>query len=230
MKNLNKNIKKVKIYVVINCFENPNKVYIGKTKNSREKDHRKIYGNSIEYFYVDEVESLYHKDWEPLETYWIEQFRQWGFEVINKRKKGGSGPDYHTEKTKQKISQSTIGHKKSLETKTKMSLSHKGKILSKEIKDKISNSNKGKNFNEKHISNLKLGHLKKDKTFYKSDIWLKNIKKPILQYDLKENFIKEWSSIREASKNLNINESSISQHLGGKQKTSGGYIWKFKNN
>jgi len=85
MKNLNKNIEKVKIYVVINCFENPNKVYIGKTKNSREKDHKKIYGNNIEYFYVDEVESLNHKDWEPLETYWIEQFRQWGFEIMNKR-------------------------------------------------------------------------------------------------------------------------------------------------
>ena len=44
------------------------------------------------------------------------------------------------------------------------------------------------------------------------------------------NFLKEWPSIREASKNLNINKSSISQYLEGKQKTSGGYIWKFKNN
>jgi hypothetical protein len=230
MKNLNKNIEKVKIYVVINCFENPNKVYIGKTKNSREKDHRKIYGNAIEYFYVDEVKSLDHKDWEPLETYWIEQFRQWGFEIMNKRRKGGSGPDFHTEKTKQKISQTTIGHKKSLETKTKMSLSHKGKILSKEIKDKISNSNKGKTFSSSHIDNLKKGHLKKDKDFYKNKKWLKNIEKPITQYDLKGNFIKDWSSIREASEYLNINRSSISQHLGGKQKTSGGYIWKYKEN
>ena len=165
MKNLNKNTEKVKIYVVINCFENPNKVYIGKTKNSREKDHKKIYGNSIEYFYVDEVESLNHKDWEPLETYWIEQFRQWGFEIMNKRRKGGSGPDFHTEKTKQKISQAVMGHKKSLETKTKMSLSHKGKILSKECKQKMSIVRKGKIFTNSHIDNLKKGHLKKRQKF-----------------------------------------------------------------
>jgi hypothetical protein len=218
------------IYLVENCYGDPYSVYIGKTKNSRKKDHIKTFGKNVIYTEIDNVSSFKWMDWEPLESYWIEQFRQWGFKIMNKRKKGGSGPDFHTEKTKQKISQTTIGHKKLLETKIKMSLSHKGKILSKEIKDKISNSNKGKTFSSSHIDNLKKGHLKKDKDFYKNKKWLKNIEKPITQYDLKGNFIKDWSSIREASEYLNINRSSISQHLGGKQKTSGGYIWKYKEN
>lgn len=225
MKNLNKNIEKVKIYVVINCYGDLNKVYVGKTKNSREADHRKIYGNFIEYFYIDEVESLYHKDWEPLETYWIEQFRQWGFEIMNKRKKGGSGPDYQTSETRIKMSKPkpNSGGRGIPKPGTSEALRGKSRPDTRE-------RFKGKNLSQEHVSNLKLGHLKKDRTFYKSDIWLKNIKKPIFQYDIDGNFVREWSSIREASENLNINESSISQHLGGKQKTSGGYIWKFKNN
>jgi hypothetical protein len=94
---------KTYIYLVTNCYNDPNKVYIGKTKNTRKQKHKLTYGN-IEYTILDEIHSLDYKDWEPLETYWIEQFRQWGFELMNKRKKGGSGPNYHTEETKQKIS------------------------------------------------------------------------------------------------------------------------------
>ena len=225
MKNQDSVIKKVKIYVVINCFGDSSKVYIGKTKNSRENDHKKFYGNAIEYFYIDEINSLNHKDWEPLETFWIEQFRQWGFKIMNKRRKGGSGPDFHTFETRIKMSKPKPNSGGRGIPKPGTSEALKGKPRP-DTRERF----KGKNFSQKHISNLKLGHLKKDRTFYKSDVWLKNIKKPITQYDLNGNFIKEWSSIREASKNLNINESSISQNLGNKQKTSGGYIWKFKNN
>lgn len=224
MKNLNKNTIKVKIYAVINCFNNPNKVYIGKTKNSRENDHKKVFGNTIEYFYIDEIHSLKHKDWEPLESYWIEQFKCWGFEIMNKRQKGGSGPDFHTIETRIKMSRPkpNSGGKGKMKPGTSNALRGKPRP---DVRENL----KGKNLSQEHILNLKKGHLKKDKTFYKSNSWLKNIKKPIIQYDLNSNFIKEWSSIREASKNLNLNESSISQHLGGKQKTSGGFIWKFKN-
>jgi hypothetical protein len=209
---------------VINCYNNPNWVYIGKTKNSRENDHKKIYGNQIEYFYIDEIKSLEHKDWEPLETFWIEYFKFLGFKLMNKRKKGGSGPDFHTFETRIKMSKPKPNSGGKNKPKPGTSKSLKGKPRP-DVRERF----KGKPLNQEHVSNLKLGHLKKDKTFYKSDIWLKNIKKPILQYDLKGNFIKEWFSIREASIFLKINESSISQQLGGKQKTSGGYIWKFKN-
>lgn len=49
----------------------------------------------------------------------------------------------------------------------------------------------------------------------------------IKQYDLKGNFIKTWNTIREASKTLNIGETNIGACCRGKQKTAGGYIWKY---
>jgi hypothetical protein len=100
-----------KIYLVENIEPDTNKVYIGKTKNNdRYHGHQSKYGLQIKYTIIDEIDSLNHSDWEPLETYWIEQFKQWGFDVINKRKKGGSGPISHTDETKQKIRKGKIGH------------------------------------------------------------------------------------------------------------------------
>jgi hypothetical protein len=83
-----------KIYLVENCYNDPNKVYIGKTISSREAAHKFTYGPNIIYSIIDEVNSLDRKDWELLETYWMEQFKTWGFEVVNKRKKGGGGLEF----------------------------------------------------------------------------------------------------------------------------------------
>lgn len=49
----------------------------------------------------------------------------------------------------------------------------------------------------------------------------------ILQYDLDENFIREWDYIKQAAKELNILPNSISHCLHGRTKTSGGFIWRF---
>jgi hypothetical protein len=54
--------------------------------------------------------------------------------------------------------------------------------------------------------------------------------KSVLQYDLNMNLIKEWNDITQASKELNIYNSNISMCCKGKLKTTGGYIWKYKNN
>lgn len=52
--------------------------------------------------------------------------------------------------------------------------------------------------------------------------------KKILQYDKEKNFLKEWSSIAEASRKLGLSKSSISLCCSGKYKTCGGFIWKYK--
>ncbi len=54
----------------------------------------------------------------------------------------------------------------------------------------------------------------------------KNRAEKVKQYDLENNFIKEWSSSREASKTLNISETAISNCVNGTSKKAGGYIWK----
>jgi hypothetical protein len=172
-----------KIYLVTNCYNDPNKVYIGKTKNSRKSSHKKTYGDKIEYTYIDEVNSLNRKDWEPLESYWIEQFRQWGFEVMNPNKKGGGGPEFVTDETKEKISlkhkgtnkpwvsenfkgktlsnsqiekikQHLIGTKRTQQTKDKMSLDRKGKPKPEEFGSKISKSLTGYKRTEENKNNI----------------------------------------------------------------------------
>ena len=176
-----------KIYLVTNCYEDPNKVYIGKTKNCRKAAHRIKFGKQIEYSYIDEVNSLNRGDWEPLETYWIEQFKQWGFEIMNKRKKGGSGPEFMSDISKEKISKILKGKLRSKEAKHNISESLKGRKLSKETKEKISKIqqegkfNLGKKRTEETKQKMSESHLgKKSSKIHKQNISkaLKGIPKP----------------------------------------------------
>lgn len=53
--------------------------------------------------------------------------------------------------------------------------------------------------------------------------------KSILQYDINENFIKEYYSTMSIERDLGIYHGHISNVCKGKNKTAGGYIWKYKN-
>lgn len=58
----------------------------------------------------------------------------------------------------------------------------------------------------------------------------KKIKKPVLMIDPKTNqVIKEFESAMEAGRQMNIDNSNISRACRGDYKTSGGYMWKYKN-
>ena len=58
------------------------------------------------------------------------------------------------------------------------------------------------------------------------------IKKPVLQFGLNGNFIAEYPSYREAQRQTGINSIDVvcrgERQKGRKQKTAGGYIWKYK--
>lgn len=54
-------------------------------------------------------------------------------------------------------------------------------------------------------------------------------KKEIIQLDMNDNVISEYSSISEASKILNVGRSGIMQCLRKRNKTAFGYKWKYKN-
>lgn len=56
----------------------------------------------------------------------------------------------------------------------------------------------------------------------------KQISYIIYQYDLDGNFIKEWKDANEIKNELGFNKSKIHNVCGGRQKTSNGYIWKYK--
>ena len=51
---------------------------------------------------------------------------------------------------------------------------------------------------------------------------------PILQFDKKGKFIKEYKCEIEAIKELGVNSNHIPEVCNGKRKTFGGFIWKYK--
>jgi hypothetical protein len=53
-------------------------------------------------------------------------------------------------------------------------------------------------------------------------------KKPITQYDLNGNFIREWESVSQVKKDLNFLSSNVHAVCVGNQKTAYGFIWKYK--
>ena len=101
-----------------------------------------------------------------------------------------------------------------------------GKRLSEETKKKISEAHKGivtyypTEEQKKKRSEVCKEKCKRGKNHYKS--------KQVTQYDMDGTLIKEWDSIREASKTLKINLTSIWKCCKNRQKTAGGFIWKYK--
>ena len=53
------------------------------------------------------------------------------------------------------------------------------------------------------------------------------LSKKILQFTKSGEFIKEWQSMNEASRQLKINCGNICNCCNGKLKSTGGYIWKY---
>jgi group I intron endonuclease len=94
----------------------------------------------------------------------------------------------------------------------KVSKIHKGRSRSEESKLKQSKSLKGRNSPNK------------------GNKWSKEQKKqlgkPIFQYDINNNLIKEWYSTREAENQLGL--KGINNNLKGRTQTCGGYVWKYK--
>jgi hypothetical protein len=200
--------------------------YVGKAKNAirRQHKHYLTFGTDIKMEVIDIVED---KQWKFWEQYWICQFKSWGFKLENKNN-GGGGPTEWTSEQKQDINPERI--KKIINhptrgdniSKTLKQRNH-SKYYTKEVRQKMSEPQKGKlkPFTEEHIQNIGIAKRKQAT--------------PVLQYDLKNNFIKEWESKGQASewikqqtgKTSNI-VSQIKDCILGKQKTAFKYKWKYK--
>jgi hypothetical protein len=101
---------------------------------------------------------------------------------------------------------------------------------SEESKQKISDGLK-QYYNE-NPSPKKGIKMSKESSEKKSKSMIGVMNKSILQYDLQDNLIKEWSSVSEAYLSLNkkITNGCINLACKGKIKTAFGYKWKYKNN
>jgi group I intron endonuclease len=122
-----------------------------------------------------------------------------------------------------------LGIPVSKETRNKLSVAGKKRIFSKEHRERMSLWQKNKpksriSVNKQIISLKKYNSLNKDKILER----IKKVSKPVLQYDLKGNFIREFPSINSAAKFNNIYHDAISDVVNSQCKTGGGYKWKFK--
>jgi hypothetical protein len=223
----------IKIYLVTNCYGDPNKVYIGKTKSSRERAHKLTYGRQIIYAVIDEVNSENHKIWKPLETYWIEQFRHWGFEVLNKNS-GGGGPSMHSIETIQRMKEGQLKAKtfKRLRSKHILQYSLEGELIKE-----WPSITEAKNMGFGGVDMCVVGKTKTAGGYiwrYKSDPLPEHFTLSahkscisISQFTSDGKWIKDWDSIKEASISLSMDAGSLTACLKGRQKTAYGFIWKY---
>ena len=231
-----------RIYLVTNCYGDPNKVYIGKTKNSsRENDHKRKYGKDIIYTYIDEVESLKKEDWEPLETFWIQYFKYLGFDIQNIRMKGGSGPEFYSEETCLKMSLQRKGKPIHNDiSKKSVSDRFKGVKMSDDTKEKIRLKKTGQKYpnrsykTEYHVSQETKEKISKALKGKPKPVEFKEIfTKSVLQYGLDGKFIKKWNNQLEAenflmNKQLNKSSDYIGSCCRGLVKSSFGFLWKYE--
>lgn len=168
----------------------------------------KKYGSENHKFEV--IEECIKENLNEREAFWKKQElnkvkENWDEVLFCELYDNGSGP--RSEEIKQKMRKPKPKNFMNEKLKNKISKANKGrKIL---WKDKISKSLTGRTLSESH---------KKNK-------W-----KPIIQYDLNNNLIKEWESIKSASDELKINSGDISTCCRGRQITAKGFIWKYKLN
>ena len=134
--------------------------------------------------------------------------------IGNKRNAGHK----HSDKTLKKLSDLNKGCKNKMfnkkhseKTKIKISNALKGKVNSLGVKRSIDTKTK--------ISNSLIKKIGREARRYNSN--------PILQYDLQNNFIKEWEDMV-SLKDAGFKSNKIYCVCRGNRKTSQGYIWLFK--
>jgi group I intron endonuclease len=144
----------------------------------------------------------------------------------------------------------TLGRKLSEEHKNKISESNKGresynkgKETSKEVKEKISNAVSGEkngfygkthtpesiekiisaNLGRKHSDETKMKMSKSSKRMYYTHFY----GKAVMQYDINNNFIKKYSSIKEASVETGCSSPRIIDVCKGNRRQTGNFIWRY---
>lgn len=152
-----------------------------------------------------------------------------------------------SEETRRKLSEVRRGKPRSEETRRKIAEANTGKTPSEETRAKISSTLKtyykenggtrtGSHLTEeqkKHLSEINSGagnpNYGKPRPQETTDKIVKKLMKPIDQYSKDGQFIRRFESIKQASYELGICDSTISACAKGKVKSAGGFIWKYVN-
>lgn len=222
------------IYIIKNTVNE--KVYIGQTSRSindrwQQHKHAALRGDQqgiilynairkygIEKFYISQIEECDLQDIDKREIYWIKYYNSQTPNGYNVRA-GGEDPG---RKEVYKIDNNgnileSYGSAASAAEKNNIDLSLLTKVCRRE-----SQHNSCGGFKWCYASNY-------DKD-YLQQITIKSKNESIFQVNsLSGEVIKEWSSVTQAAKELNIQQSDISHCLSGRYKTAGGFQWYKKN-
>lgn len=235
------------IYTITNIVNN--KIYIGYTKNfyARKHSHFSALNHNRHYnYFLQKSYNKYGKDnfifevlvecdtieiLPSIENYWCNILNthnmKYGYNIAFTNP---TGYNQYSKESRLKLSKALTGRKHTELSKQRMSESAKGRIFSEETLDKISKSMKGKNTGKRGKRDSKIIEQTKNTWILKYQNGYKNLlQKPVLQYDLEGNFIKEWESSGIAAKTLNINKKAIQQCCRKSLKTSAKFKWKYKD-
>lgn len=210
----------MKFFIYTISDNNGNVRYIGKTLNfkRRQREHIKCYSKSNtyknnwikslikngDYPVISILDEAEYEDSAFFETYWISQFKSWGFNLTNLTD-GGDG---------------TFGYKMTENQKQKMR-----KPKSEEHKENLRNTLIGRKLSEEWKDNIRNACKKSKKVLETNRKIGKEKEKEVYQYDKFNILINKFNSLKEASEKTGIKH--ISECVNGKRKESGGYTWSF---
>jgi group I intron endonuclease len=241
-------------YIVYKHTFPNNKVYIGITKNN--KNRRWQYGNgyrrqpliyrAIKKYNWNNVkhEVLYNNlskiEAESKEIELIKKYKsnnpKYGYNVDN----GGNCCGTHSKETLKKMSEAQKGKKNHMYGKKGELCPSYGRKLSIKTKEKLRKINLGKHvgslnhmYGKHHSEETKqkirekaLGRKITEETRKKLSI-NSTIKKKVNQYDLNGNFIKQYESLTQAQKETGVLSQNIGKVCRGQQKYAKGYLWRY---
>lgn len=228
-----------KFYTVYMHISPSNKKYIGITSQNVKKRWQNGYGYKTNIYFWRAIqkygwnnikhiilfENLTQEEAKSKEIELIKQYNTLQPNGYNLTKGGDNVSEkIHSEETRKKISQALTGKHPSEETKLKLSMALSGKnnpfygkTWTAEHRKKIKENRKYTNHSEetkRKISKSNYGE--------KSKCAIK-----VSQYSLEGVFLKEWCSASEAARQLNLNQSNISEVCRGIRNECGGYIWRY---
>jgi group I intron endonuclease len=176
------------------------------------------------------LEECEYSEWVEREMYWIAQFKTWGFNLVNGSNGGDGSKGFElSEKHKLKICKSRI--KKCPNTGELMHTPIDFKTSAK-IKEDILKGERCIDVAKKYNTTKYTVYLiKSGKKFPKSGSTIKIETKKIGQYDLNNNLLKIFDTIRHAANEVNVTHEMIRCCLKkpDKYKTCKKFIWKFIN-
>jgi len=211
------------IYIYLLEFKD-NTYYIGKTNNvsRRIKEHIRKLSTTFNYVILDEIKNI---DWKFWEQYWIEQFKAWGFILLNKNNGGGGTLNgiKRSEECKYKISKALSNRNITWNDKisqNKIGIKHNRiKLMPKHIIDILPKKDIIKEYTINHKSAEDISLIYNVSAVTIINLLKQNGIKPTknkINNNIKQQIIKEYNkhyNINKLTTQFNLSRITIKNHL-----------------